>query len=269
MPTARADTYSAASGGGIFAGANGNARVAIWGQSNAVGRSERSEIAESPLSADAELAAYDAGTFARVWIWTGSAYTQLQPSVFTGPTNNAGQFGAEFGLAVRWMRERATGHLYIDKNCDGALSITEFAPPSSTWYANGTTERGQADAWLGTAGVSIALEAMLWIQGEQDAAQSQAWYETRLSDMVAAARSDGIIGAASVVVLSQMHPSTSTYGAGVAAAKTAYADANPSIVTELGMPYYVSDNIHLSGRGMVQHGYDAFRAIFGGEQINV
>lgn len=270
MPTTRADSYSAPSGGGIFAGSHGNARVAIWGQSNAVGRADRSDIAASPLSADAGLATYDAGTFARVWIWTGTAYTPLQPSVFTGPTNNAGEFGAEFGIAVRWMRERADGHLYIDKNCDGALSITSFAPPSGTWYANGTTERGQADAWLATEGISLTSEAMLWIQGEQDAAQTQAWYETRLSDMIDAARADGIIGASSLVVLSQMHPSSATYGAGVADAKDAYAAANPGIVTTLDMPLYNKpDNIHLNGRGAVQHGYDAFKAIFGGAQINV
>jgi hypothetical protein len=81
------EVYSCASGGVIAAGRHfigGNQRIAIWGQSNALGRALRTDITSSPLSSDTGLATFDAGTFDRVWIWTGSAYAKLQPSVNNG-----------------------------------------------------------------------------------------------------------------------------------------------------------------------------------------
>lgn len=246
-----------------------NARVTIWGQSNAVGRAARSDISASPLTADPELATYDAGTFSRVYIWNGSAYINLQPSVFNGQTVTAGQFGPEFGLAVRWTRETTEGNLYIDKNADGGLSITEFDPTTGSWYSSGVTEGNQGTAWLLANDVSIQSTSLLWIQGEQDAAQTQSWYQTKLADMISAMRSASIISAESLAVLSQMNPSTSTYGAGVFDAKAAYAAANPGTATTVLMPYYSDDTIHLNARGQVQHSYDVYKAIFGGAQINV
>lgn len=246
-----------------------NVRIAIWGQSNAVGRANRSEISTSPLNSDPGLATYDAGTFDRVWIWNGSSYIKLQPSVFNGATVIAGQFGAEFGLAVRWMRETTAGNLYIDKNAEGGISITEFAPPSATWYAIGKTESDQANAWLTSNSISIGSNALLWIQGESDSAQTQSWYETRLSTLISTMKSDSIIASSAKIILAQM-PTTSTgYGQGVFDAKASYAASNSTTVSTLAMPNYLSDGVHLSGRGMVQHAYDAYKAILGGPQINV
>ncbi len=256
-------------GGGITGFVPQNVRVALWGQSNAVGRANRSEISTSPLNADPGLAAFDAGTFDRVWIWNGSAYVKLQPSSFNGATVIAGQFGAEFGLAVRWMRETPAGNLYIDKNAEGGISITEFAPPSGTWYAIGATEASQATTWLASNSVTINNRALLWIQGETDSAQTQSWYETRLTTLIAAMRADGVIGSTSLAVLAQMPASSTGYGQGVFDAKAAYAASSGGAAVTLQMPGYLSDGVHLSGRGMVQHAYDAYRAIFGGAQINV
>lgn len=269
MATPRNNTYSVASGGGVFAGRLGDARVAIWGQSNAVGRASRAEISQAPLSSDPELATYDAGTFSRVRIWNGSAYVNLQPSVFNGQTVFAGQFGPEFGLAVRWMRETSAGTLFIDKNCDGGISITEFAPPSAAFFASGATESAQGDAWIASNGFSVGRKAMLWVQGEQDAAQSESWYRDRLDAMLAAVRSEGILGASSLVLLAQMPTASAANGAGVAAAKAAHVAANPGNSQTVAMRNYLGDSVHLDARGQVQLGYDAFRLIFGGAQIEV
>lgn len=246
--------------------APGNVRIAIWGQSNALGRALRSDIAASPLSSDPELEDYDTGalTFSRVMIWTGSAYQTLEPGVNTQATSN--QFGPEFGLAVRWMRQTTAGTLYLEKAAGSGISITNFAQPSGVNYASGVAERGQADTWLSGQGVTLAADHFLWIQGESDEAQTQEWYQTRLQDLLDALHTNSfLVSPGSRIVLSQMHPSTDTYGAGVAAAKDAIAAATPSRIAALQFDYYMKsgDNIHYNGRGQVQHAYDAFAFFFG------
>lgn len=239
----------------------GNVRIAIWGQSNALGRALRSDIAATPLTLDPVLEDYDTGVlpFSRVMIWTGSAYATLQPGVNTGASSD--QFGPEFGLATRWMRETASGTLYLEKAASSGVSITNFDPPSGANYAPGVAERGQANTWLAGQSVTLTADHLLWVQGESDAAQTQSWYETRLQEMLDALHANSFLDApTSRIVLSQMHPSTSTYGAGVAAAKAAIAAATSSRIAAIEIPYYmkVGDNIHYNGRGQVQHAYDAY-----------
>lgn len=244
----------------------GHSRVAIWGQSNAVGRADRADIAAAPLSSDAGLAAFDAGTFSRVYIWDGSAYAQLQPSVNNG--SDPGQFGAEFGLAVRWMRETASGNLYIDKRAVGGVSITYF-DPAGGYYIASKSARTSANSWLSTNGVTVADLGMLWIQGETDAAQTQSWYQTRMEALIAARLADGFQGATAKNILVQMVPTSAAYSATVAAAKDAIAAANPTTTTApAGPPYMKSDNLHQNGRGQVQMGYDAFERFFGAPHIS-
>ena len=262
------DSYSCAPGGVIAAGrhriAPGNYRVSIWGQSNAVGRALRSDISASPLSSDSGLVAHDAGTFDRVYIWDGSNYSKLNAA------NNqclSGQFGAEFALAVRWMRETTTGNLYIDKEAEGGVSIDYF-DPTGVFYGQTKTRRTNANAWLSSNSITVNDIGWLWVQGEQDAAQSQSWYQTRLEAMIAARTTDGFQGSGTKRILSKMHPSSATYGAGVDAAKVAAASASSSNTTAPVLPYYMrDDNIHLNGQGVVQLGYDAFEQFFGSRHI--
>ncbi len=271
----RVNLDNSAGGAGLRINANGslpvafNVRVIIAGQSNAVGRADRSDISASPLSSDSELATYDAGTFSRVYIWNGSAYTQLQPSVFNGSTVIAGDFGPEFGIAVRWTRETTSGNLYIQKQCEGGVSITEYDPSTGSWYATLETESGQDLAWLSSNAVTIERTALLWVQGESDAAQTESWYRTKLDAMLGAMRSDGIMPSDALAVLAQMPLGSSTYSDTVFDAKAAHVAANPTTATAVQMADYLSDTIHLTARGQVQLGYDSYKAIFGGAQINV
>jgi hypothetical protein len=265
MATPVNDSYSAPPGGSIHAGRYrfpAAARVSIWGQSNALGRALRTDVSASPLSADAGLAAFDAGTFDRVWIWTGAAYAKLQPAVNNGAS--AGEFGPEFGLGARWMRETTSGNLYLEKHAFSGVSIDPHFTPGNYYYNLAVTERTQADAWLATNSISLIDSGWLWVQGESDAGQSQSWYQTRLESLIAGRTTDGFQDAATKRILMKMHPSTSTYGAGPSAAKDAVASASPSTTSSVLMPYYMNaDNIHLNGRGQVQLGYDAFEHIFG------
>ncbi len=271
MATAVDVTRSAPSGATLRAGLPvppldlGNVRIAIWGQSNALGRALRSDLAASPLTADPDLEDYDTGalTFDRVMIWTGSVYATLQPGVNTQATSD--QFGVELGLGVRWMRETETGTLYLEKAAGSGISITNFDPPSGVNYASGVAERGQANTWLSGQGVTLSADHFVWIQGESDEAQTQEWYQTRLQELLDTLHSNSFLDdPTSRIVLSQMHPSTDTYGAGVAAAKAAIADATPSRIVDIQFDYYMKsgENIHYNGRGQVQHAYDVFSFLF-------
>lgn len=242
-----------------------NARIAIWGQSNAIGRADRTDIAAAPLSSDSGLTTYDAGTFSRVYIWTGAAYAQLQPSV--NNQSDAGQFGAEFGLAVRWMRETASGNLYIEKKGYSGVSIDYFDPTAAV-YLGIESARASANAWLSSAGVTIGKEAALWVQGETDMFQTQGWYASRLATLLDARVTDGFQAASDMTVLAQMKVGSAGYGAGVAAAKDAYAAADTTLASTVSMDYYKADNLHPNGQGQVQLGYDAYEVIFSASHIS-
>lgn len=268
MASPVSDSYTTASGGVIAGGRYrfpANARISIWGQSNAVGRASGADILSAPLSSDAGLATYWAGTFSRVYIWNGSAYSQLNSA------NNkctSGDFGAEFGLAVRWMRETASGNLYIEKEAEGGTSITYFDPVGS-FYGQAETRRTNANAWLSTNGITVEEGGWLWVQGEQDAAQTQIWYQTRLEDLISSRTTDGFQVSGTKRILSKMHPSSATYGAGVDAAKVAVTAASSANTVAPVLPYYMkSDNIHLNGRGQLQLGYDAFERFFSASHIS-
>lgn len=240
-----------------------NARIGIWGQSNALGRANRSDISASPLSNDPGLATYDAGTFARVRIWDGTTYSLLQPSV-----NNlcaAGQFGPEFGLAVRWMRETTSGTLFIDKWSSSGLSITDnYFTHGQYPYTQAQTYRTQSNAWFAANGITAWQEAWIWVQGETDYLQTESWYQGNLETLMGYQISDGFHAASDRCVLVQMAVGSAQYGSGVAAAKTVVA-AEPSkgVSTALATDLYMNgDNLHFNGRGQVQLAYNCFEYIF-------
>lgn len=253
----------------------GNARIMLLGQSNADGRGLISDISASPLSSDSELATLAASAFSRVYIWTGSAYAQLELGVNNGgllPAPGSGtQFGPEFGLAVRWMRETSSGNLYIDKLGVSGASITSFNPePTYDNYQLMQTERGQANTALSGGGITISREAFVWVQGETDYTQDQSWYQTRMQAILDAAISDGWWAATDKQILFQMGTTSTLYGAGVAAAKAAIAAADPDYIKAPASPnYWDASGYHQNARGQVQMGYDAFALIFNRSTITV
>lgn len=268
MASPVADTYSAPSGATLYAGrlfAPGDAYVAIWGQSNAQGAALRSDISAAPLSADSGLATFDAGTFSRVWIWTGSAFEHLQPSVNNGASS--GYFGPEFGLAVRWMRETASGNLFLQKEAVSGAPISTF--DLSVWPGSDMVVRAVSDAypWLTTNGYTSVSKHWLWVQGESNSSDTQSSYQTALGNILTGLVSGGVLVTASRRVLAQMLAGTTGYGQGVYDAKAALAAADPSHVRTVQMMYYGADNLHCAARGQVQLGYDAFGEIFGAGRV--
>lgn len=258
------DSYTCAPGSPLAAGwavVPRHRRVSIWGQSNALGRAERADLAAAPLRADWRLGLFDGGAFDRVFIWNGTTYQALTPAVNNGCS--AGQFGPEFGLAARWMRETAAGNLYIEKVGFSGVSIDYFDPAGAN-YPSLRSWHNAADAWLAANSIVVDDTGFLWVQGESDQVQTQTWYQTRLETLLAAMQTDGIIDASTRRLLARMHPSTATYGPGPSAAKDALAAASPANTQAFTLAYYMtSDNIHLAGRGQLQLGYDSFEMIFG------
>lgn len=247
-----------------------NARVEIWGQSNAIGIAPRSGLSASPLSSDPGLVAFDAGTFERVYIWVPEEYAYVQLAPGTNNQSGASTFGPEFGLAVRWMRETTSGNLYIGKSAASGSSIDYFAPVGGYKYGYGINQRTAENNWLAARGITIAAEKWMWVQGEADRAETEAWYAERLNTLLAALVSSGFMPSNTAVVLSRMNPSTTQYGAGVDAAKVAAAAAAPERIAAIQFPHYVNaDNLHYNARGQVQHAYDAYAHFFGAAQITV
>ena len=247
----------------------GNVRIAIWGQSNAIGRALQTDLSASPLSSDSELAAYMDGTIplSRVFIWTGSAYVQL-----TAANNGAdpGQFGAEFGLAVRWMRETTSGNLYFEKFASSGISITSNYFQPGVWpYTTGVGYRTSGDAWLASNGITINADVWVWNQGEADNAMAEATYRGYLDALMTGLATDGVRPTGSHDVLVQIPTGTAQYGAGPAAAKVARAASDPTRTYLLQAPSYMkADNLHYNGRGQVQLGYDIFETVFGRSHIS-
>jgi hypothetical protein len=249
---------------------SGNARIAIWGQSNALGRAEISDISASPLSSDTGLATFIAGTFERVYIWTGSVYAQLQTS------NNwcdANQFGPEFGLAVRWMRETSSGNLYIEKWASSGVSIDNNMFKGGVWpFTSAVSERVTADAWLSTRSITLSHNKWLWEQGETDGMneQTQSWYQTRLDQLIDDLATYNLVSATDQKLLTQMASGTNWYRTPIVDAKNAVAATAPTYIqtfNAMGSGYMKADNEHQNGRGIVQLAYDAFERFFGADHI--
>lgn len=244
----------------------GNVRLLIWGQSNADGRAEQSDLATSPLSGDPDLADYMDGTLplSRVSIYTGSAFATLTDGNNEAP---AGQFGPEFGFAVRWMSATTGGNVYVEKEGLSGQPISTFDPDGFT-YPGFVTRHNSASSWLTSNAIDIDIEVWVWIQGESDTATSEATYQAALEELMAATDADSITSAATMRVLAQMKVGSSGYSSSVAAAKTAIAAANPTKVKTVQMDYYKGDNLHCNGRGQVQLGYDIFERALGAAHVS-
>lgn len=270
MASPVADYFGCASGGSISGGryriTPGDYRVSIWGQSNAVGDSARSELSTSPLSSDPGLAVFEAGTFDRVYIWNGSIYTKLIPASNSGAY--ATKFGPEFGIAVRWMRETTTGNLFIDKEVSGGQSITYWSPAGGN-YSGAKIRDAARKSWLTSNGYTAPVIGWVWVQGESDRFETQSWYQTNLQTLIDALLADAFRSGTTKLVLAKMPVGSGTYGATVSAAKDAI-DAAMDVATVIQMPLYMNgDNIHLNARGQVQMSYDAFEKVFGVGHITV
>jgi hypothetical protein len=241
----------------------GHRRIAIWGQSNAGGRALQSSLSSSPLNADPDLAAYAAAPFDRVFIYVSAEgdYQPLEMGVNNGPGATA-QFGVEFGLAVRWMRETTTGNLYLEKIVGSGTPIANFDPIDNFTYSGAIDKRAQGDIWLAGQGITITDNHWDWIQGESDSANSEAYYTEALQEIIDARLVDAQESASSRIVLAQMLPGNAGWGPGPFDAKAAIAAASPARIKIVQFIDSFLDSVHLDATGQLQLAYDTFEQLF-------
>lgn len=240
-----------------------NARITIWGQSNAEGTALRSGTTTSPLSTDPDLADYDDGTltFSRVKFWNGTAYATLVPGSNAGTAPTI--MGPELGLAVRWMRETAAGTLYLAKNTQGGTSVQDFQTTPGFMWTAGLSKKSAQDAWLTSNSVSIdaANSHWYWSQAEADSGQSGAWYEPKLQDVVDGVIAQGILGGRGV--LTDINTGSTRYNSGISAAKASIASGSSGVVDViLELNQFESDGLHINAYNQVQTAFDAYTFLF-------
>lgn len=243
-----------------------NARVVINGQSNALGVGPRSELSTSPLSADAGLAAYDTGVFDRVYIWVSGAgaYQKLDMGTNQQAYTSA-SLGPEFGLAVRWMRER-TGLLFIDKTTGDGSAIAQWRD-GQTLFDTAQAQYTAASAWLTSHSHAIGVNGWLWVQGESDRLQTQAYYYGQLAALHGERLAASISPANEVVIVAQMVSGTTHYSADIVAAKSQFVAETDGANEVTFSSYLNGDNLHLNARGQLQLGYDAFEVLLSTDHI--
>lgn len=266
MATLRTSSFSVASGGVCSLPPTvippGHARIAFWGQSNPLGLAPIADISTGVLASYPYLAAYAAAPFANVMIRNGSGgFDPLEMGVNNGGSSST-TFGPEFGAAVFWAENaRPVDILFLEKEAFGGASITNWA---TYLYDDMVTRHATATAWLASNGYTITTNGWDWGQGEADASQTQAWYQTRLQALIDSRAGNGCMAPTDLSILWQINPSNGQYGAGPAAAKVAIAAATPTTVKLVDYPnYMLGDGIHLSARGQVQIGFDSMTARFG------
>lgn len=166
------------------------------------------------------------------------------------------------------MRESSSGNLYLEKFASSGISIDHSMWRSGEWpFTDAVSARTAQNSWLASHGASLTGDAWVWIQGETDYLQTEAWYEPKLAQLIADRTSNGLTSSTNILV--QMAVGSAQYGAGVAAAKVDVAALNASVNKLQNAPFYMkSDNLHQNGRGQVQMAYDAFEIIFNAPHIS-
>ena len=240
-----------------------NALIIIDGQSNAGGVAPRSGLSSTPLDANPDLATYDAGVFSRVYMWStvGGAFYQLDPGFNQDSNDPSTQFGPEFGLAVRHSEETQAGKLYIIKTWQNGVAIASWRDGQSL-FETAQSRCANALAWLSNNSVVIGRRGWLWVQGEADYTQTEAYYYEQLDALNSERVAAGMSHASERQVIAQMYSGSAYYGAGVDAANSAYVADNSAMRFEVRFTnHFNGDNVHLNAQGQVQLGYDAFEKI--------
>jgi len=231
--------------------------VVLAGQSNALGYG---------LTA-ADLPPELAKPEPRVQIWDGERFVPLQPGVNTGSPRQPSTWGPEVGFARAWRAAHADGTLYLVKYARGSTALAQgpgrdWSPASSgDLYAEATQAVAAAKAALGRQGLRPQVTAIVWLQGEADAADAAATaaYRANLEAFLAAVRRDWA-RADTPVVLAKI-PRWGGQADAVRAAQAAVDAADPRTVAvdAAGLPMQ-PDGLHITADGQLRLGQAMARA---------
>lgn len=136
--------------------------VVVAGQSNALGfRLSGRDLPPGAYQPDE-----------RVRIWTGRGFETMTPGVNTGSPNNPQCWGPEVGYARAWLAAHRIGTLHIVKHARGSTALApnagrDWSPESGELFAQ---TAAAVQAGRRALPSPAAVGAILWMQGEQDAA---------------------------------------------------------------------------------------------------
>lgn len=243
-------------------------RIILAGQSNALGFLNNGPAPYQPT--------------ARVQIWADTngdgvpdAWNYMLPGHNTGTLANPDVWGPEVGFANRWLASHPFGYLWIVKSAKGSTGlamnpgagILDWSPESSgELFATTTSIVVAAKANLAGGQYAFsAYDALLWMQGEQDATDQTAAsaYLANLQDFITHVRASWFTNK---VVIGRITDSANlAYNAAVRIAQwQAFMDdaQAPSFKT-IGFDMQ-PDLIHYSAPGHVKLGAAFYYAVAGG-----
>ena len=236
------------------------------GQSNCYGAGLIADLSTSPINED-PFPFTD--QMDRVWIYNQVSGTLEKLNV---PENNGSfggvQFGIELGIGQRWMEETVGGNLIIFKSYIDGSPIANFQ--KGTGYYT-TMQAQYADMVSEFAGKGLnptGRQKFIWIQGENDSAQTQAYYHTQLQQITADRIADGMLDADCKQIITKS-TSTALDQTNVNAAKEQYAGETEDAQTTDYPNFYKVDNIHLTAQGNLQMAYEVATLAFGFPAKNV
>lgn len=241
------------------------ALIVVAGQSNALGYT----------LGLADLPAHLRAPIPDAWIWNPAlgSFEPLAPAHNTGSPNNPQAWGPESQFAWRWRARHGCGPLYIVKHARGDTGLAadpsqaDWSPNSSgEIFEEASAEVASAKASLASKGGPTRISAVLWMQGEKDAADSAkaAVYEANLRAFIVQVRT--VWGDASTVFqigridrLGEGYPGWPK----VRQAQNAIAasDSRATLTDTDAFPRQPADRLHLTAEAQVRLGdgfFDAF-----------
>lgn len=173
------------------AATDGPLYVLLMGQSNAVGNSP-----------DTTGAAFGANS--RVTVWRESTSTFVTPVAGEEPFNVSGSDNAGLNFCNK-LAEETQREVRLILIGTGSTSISAWtgSPADRTVSAVNTPRYFELQTAMGLIGEKA--DAFLWIQGEADGGETTGWYATEFEHLLKKMTVDGYIGAATPVVVSQLH----------------------------------------------------------------
>lgn len=257
----------------VQATVSGNKWVGIWGQSNGEGLSPRSYLW---TGGGHSLTPLPTRTFSRVFIYNlnTDSFEPLQVGAVgtlgLGGGNEMGEqgaqhpptyedgFGPEIGLAQRFEQETLpTDSLFITKFGFGGSSINNWLKIGGGYWGLFERRYDSSASILSTRHPGLQMTSMLWDQGEGDAGMDQATYQSKLTQLIADARSEFLSASGIYTVVLKG-------AAGVRAAQLAVDAADPLVKTYDSVPYSKFDGTHYTGDEQLRSGgRDFFNAVFG------
>lgn len=196
----------------------------------------------------------------------GDAFTVMRPGTNTGTPANPRAWGPEVEFANQWLAAHPTGTLHIGKVAKGSTPLAaaeglDWSPQSTgELYDQAKEASSRMRAALGVA----SLDAVFWMQGEQDAT-IEAWagaYATNLDAFLTAVRVEWMRTSRGYVAAGQISDSgVLAYDDAVRAAQSQVDEADPQFETFPTSGFAMQgDGLHYAAEGQVALGRAFYEA---------